>query len=183
MQRAAVLAFGVVSYAVFFASLRNAHFEVRDVADLAVQRSFDLVTAFDAVHDQARPEAALLCAELGDRERAEALRALLEPLAHQHAMLPLATYCGPIARCVARLEETLGHLGRACDHFDEAHDAALADGARPMQARTFVEHGRALARSGARRLARERLDEGARLAAELGMTGLVRDARAAIATL
>jgi SAM-dependent methyltransferase len=39
--------------------LRNTRFEVRDVADLAVQRSFDLITAFDAIHDQARPVAAL----------------------------------------------------------------------------------------------------------------------------
>ncbi len=39
--------------------LRNTHFEVRDVADLAIERSFDLVTAFDAIHDQARPETAL----------------------------------------------------------------------------------------------------------------------------
>jgi SAM-dependent methyltransferase len=41
--------------------LRNVRFEVRDVADLAVRRTFDLVTAFDAIHDQARPEA-VLCA-------------------------------------------------------------------------------------------------------------------------
>ncbi len=36
--------------------LRNTHFEVRDVADLAVDRGFDLITAFDAIHDQARPD-------------------------------------------------------------------------------------------------------------------------------
>jgi len=128
-------------------------------------------------------EAALLCAEVGDRERAAELLALLEPLADQHAMLPLTTYCGPIARVVARLEETLGHLGRACDHFEEAHEAALAIGARPMQARTLVEHGRALARSGARRATRERLEQGARLAEELRMNGLVREARAAAEVL
>jgi SAM-dependent methyltransferase len=39
--------------------LRNARFEVRDVADLDVQRGFDLVTAFDAIHDQAQPESVL----------------------------------------------------------------------------------------------------------------------------
>jgi SAM-dependent methyltransferase len=39
--------------------LRNARFEVRDLADLAVDEAFDLVTAFDAVHDQARPDAVL----------------------------------------------------------------------------------------------------------------------------
>jgi 2-polyprenyl-3-methyl-5-hydroxy-6-metoxy-1,4-benzoquinol methylase len=35
--------------------LRNARFEVRDVADLEQEGAFDLVTAFDAIHDQARP--------------------------------------------------------------------------------------------------------------------------------
>lgn len=128
-------------------------------------------------------EAALLCAELGDRVRAEDLLAALEPLAHQHAMLPLATYSGPIARCLARLEETLGRVGDACARFEEAYDAALAIGARPMQARTLVEHGRALARSGTRRTAREKLEAGKRLADDLGMSGVVRDADAALAAL
>jgi 2-polyprenyl-3-methyl-5-hydroxy-6-metoxy-1,4-benzoquinol methylase len=35
--------------------LRNVRFEVRDVADLELRETFDLVTAFDAIHDQARP--------------------------------------------------------------------------------------------------------------------------------
>lgn len=35
--------------------LTNAHFEVRDVADLSGTGTFDAVTAFDAVHDQAHP--------------------------------------------------------------------------------------------------------------------------------
>jgi protein-L-isoaspartate O-methyltransferase len=39
--------------------LDNARFEVRDVADLDVGAEFDLVTAFDAIHDQARPDAVL----------------------------------------------------------------------------------------------------------------------------
>jgi SAM-dependent methyltransferase len=39
--------------------LANTHFEVRDVADLDVRQAFDLVTAFDAIHDQARPDAVL----------------------------------------------------------------------------------------------------------------------------
>lgn len=39
--------------------LANAHFEVRDVADLEVEDAFDLVLAFDAIHDQARPDAVL----------------------------------------------------------------------------------------------------------------------------
>jgi SAM-dependent methyltransferase len=39
--------------------LANARFEVRDAAALGFAESFDLVTAFDAVHDQARPAAVL----------------------------------------------------------------------------------------------------------------------------
>jgi SAM-dependent methyltransferase len=35
--------------------LTNAAFEVRDVAELDLDGAYDLVTAFDAVHDQARP--------------------------------------------------------------------------------------------------------------------------------
>lgn len=39
--------------------LTNVRFEVRDVADLSATGPFDLVTAFDAIHDQAHPDAVL----------------------------------------------------------------------------------------------------------------------------
>jgi 2-polyprenyl-3-methyl-5-hydroxy-6-metoxy-1,4-benzoquinol methylase len=39
--------------------LANVVFQVRDVADLHAESAYDLVTAFDAVHDQARPADAL----------------------------------------------------------------------------------------------------------------------------
>lgn len=39
--------------------LTNVRFEVRDVADLSATGPFDLVTAFDAIHDQAHPAAVL----------------------------------------------------------------------------------------------------------------------------
>jgi 2-polyprenyl-3-methyl-5-hydroxy-6-metoxy-1,4-benzoquinol methylase len=35
--------------------LTNARFEARDVAELGERRTYDLITAFDAIHDQARP--------------------------------------------------------------------------------------------------------------------------------
>ena len=38
---------------------RNVRFEVRDVADLGEEDKYDLVTTFDAVHDQAKPAAVL----------------------------------------------------------------------------------------------------------------------------
>jgi SAM-dependent methyltransferase len=39
--------------------LQNARFEARDVANLGEREAFDLVTAFDAIHDQARPRSVL----------------------------------------------------------------------------------------------------------------------------
>jgi ubiquinone/menaquinone biosynthesis C-methylase UbiE len=39
--------------------LANASFEVRDAADLRMREAFDLITAFDSIHDQARPGEAL----------------------------------------------------------------------------------------------------------------------------
>ncbi|MBM3924382.1 MAG: class I SAM-dependent methyltransferase [SAR202 cluster bacterium] len=39
--------------------LRNARFEAKDVAKLGQKEAFDLVTAFDAIHDQARPRVVL----------------------------------------------------------------------------------------------------------------------------
>ena len=45
--------------------LKNARFDERDVSDLGVAEAFDLITAFDAIHDQAQPASAR-----GDREGA-----------------------------------------------------------------------------------------------------------------
>ncbi|HEY8492251.1 MAG TPA: hypothetical protein VIN04_00065 [Myxococcota bacterium] len=126
-------------------------------------------------------ETALLAAELGDQARARALLPLIEPFAARYAVLPLATYSGPFARCLARLEETLGRLDRADARWEEAAEIATLLGARPMQARVQVEHGRCLARRGERRRARERLGEGARLAEALAMTRLAREAHEALA--
>jgi hypothetical protein len=39
--------------------LQNARFQVRDVANLGEQEAFDFITAFDAIHDQARPRSVL----------------------------------------------------------------------------------------------------------------------------
>lgn len=48
-------------------NLTNVRFEARDVTKLAAPEQFDLITAFDAIHDQARPDVVL-------REIANALR-------------------------------------------------------------------------------------------------------------
>lgn len=39
--------------------LRNARFEVRDVAKLGLKGAVDFITAFDAIHDQAQPRVVL----------------------------------------------------------------------------------------------------------------------------
>jgi SAM-dependent methyltransferase len=39
--------------------LRNARFEVKDVASLGISNRFDIVTSFDAIHDQAQPDKVL----------------------------------------------------------------------------------------------------------------------------
>jgi SAM-dependent methyltransferase len=39
--------------------LSNVHFELRDVSEFDLSSSFDLITAFDAIHDQAQPAAVL----------------------------------------------------------------------------------------------------------------------------
>jgi cyclopropane fatty-acyl-phospholipid synthase-like methyltransferase len=39
--------------------LTNARFEVRDVSQLGEKQQFDLITAFDAIHDQAKPDVVL----------------------------------------------------------------------------------------------------------------------------
>jgi 2-polyprenyl-3-methyl-5-hydroxy-6-metoxy-1,4-benzoquinol methylase len=48
--------------------LTNAHFEIRDVAALESKKAFDLITVFDAIHDQAKPRTVL-----------EAIHAALRP--------------------------------------------------------------------------------------------------------
>jgi 2-polyprenyl-3-methyl-5-hydroxy-6-metoxy-1,4-benzoquinol methylase len=74
--------------------LANARFGVRDAARLGHAEDFDLVTAFDAIHDQARPDAVL-------RGIAEALRPggvfLMQDIAgtshvHEDVAHPLAVF-------------------------------------------------------------------------------------------
>jgi SAM-dependent methyltransferase len=48
--------------------LTNVTFEVRDVAELTEERAYDLITAFDAIHDQARPRTVLAAIERALRD-------------------------------------------------------------------------------------------------------------------
>jgi tetratricopeptide (TPR) repeat protein len=126
-------------------------------------------------------ELSLLCAELGDAARAKQLVELLTPVEHQHATagVPIC-YGGPMSRGLARLYETLGQSDEALALFENAHEAAASVGARPARARILVEWGAALRRCGAGRRAAERIEEGARLAEEMGIAGVVAQARALV---
>jgi tetratricopeptide (TPR) repeat protein len=120
-------------------------------------------------------ELAALCAELEDRERAKPLLELLSPVRDTHGLLAVAIcYAGPVLRALARLEALCGRTRAADRLFDDALAAARALGARPMQARILLEHGRLLQSERDSARARAALSEAVALAATLGMSA-VRD--------
>jgi hypothetical protein len=119
-------------------------------------------------------EIAHLCADLRDAERAEALLESLALASRHHGVLPLViAYAGPLARALARLADLAGRRDEGDAYFEDAIGACHDLGARPMLARTLLEHAEGLARRGDRRRARDRHAEGRALAAALGMHGLV----------
>jgi DNA-binding winged helix-turn-helix (wHTH) protein/tetratricopeptide (TPR) repeat protein len=118
-------------------------------------------------------ELAHLAADLGDASVAARLVALLTPVEHHHGVLPVPIcYGGPVARALARLLEVLGQGDDALALYESAHESAAALGARPARARTLVEWGTLLRRHGDRRRGAERIEEGLRLAEEMGLAGL-----------
>jgi hypothetical protein len=127
-------------------------------------------------------EIAHLCAELGDAGRSAALRELLAPHEHRHAVMAMAVcYGGPVGFALARLDELEGRLDLAAERLAEAREAAAALGARPMAARVELALGRLGARRRERGRAREHLEAAARAAEGLGMAGLAVEARALLA--
>jgi 2-polyprenyl-3-methyl-5-hydroxy-6-metoxy-1,4-benzoquinol methylase len=72
--------------------LVNARFEVRDVTTLDMQERFDLITAFDAIHDQAQPRQVL--AGIADAMRPQGVFLMVDIRAssnlHENVDLPLA---------------------------------------------------------------------------------------------
>jgi SAM-dependent methyltransferase len=92
--------------------LKNARFAVRDVAALDDASAFDLVTAFDAIHDQARPAEVL-------RNVAKALRSdgvfLMQDIAgtshvHQDKSHPLGAFLYAIS-CMHCMSVSLANGG------------------------------------------------------------------------
>jgi SAM-dependent methyltransferase len=63
--------------------LTNARFEARDVTNLAAREQFDLITAFDAIHDQAQP--ARVLAGIAEALRPDGVFLMVDIGASSHA--------------------------------------------------------------------------------------------------
>jgi ubiquinone/menaquinone biosynthesis C-methylase UbiE len=74
--------------------LSNVRFESRDVADLGVTEEFDLVTAFDSIHDQAHPAQVLAAAHRALRPGGGLLMVDVRASSHLHENMdmPLGTF-------------------------------------------------------------------------------------------
>jgi hypothetical protein len=124
-------------------------------------------------------EAAHLCVDLGDADRAPALRALLLPVSEVHGVLPMAIcYGGPVNRCLARIAELLGETDEALHRYDEALAGTADLGARPMQAQLQVESGALLLRRGDKERGRARIAAGVEASHALGARDVATAGRA-----
>jgi hypothetical protein len=146
--------------------------QAREVWDDLAQYEFDDVTrAIRWIGTMV--QTAHLCADVNDGERAKTLIGLLDPVEHQHGVLPVPVqYGGPVTWCLARLHETLGQADEALQLYEEAIEATRRLGARPTLARVQLGASRLLARKGDPGRAKALAAESAQLAAELGMARL-----------
>jgi SAM-dependent methyltransferase len=117
--------------------LSNVHFEVRDVASLGKDRRFDLILAFDAIHDQAHPDRVL--SEISRVLNPNGLFLMQDIMAsshvHKNLDLPMAPFIYTIS-CMHCMTVSLaldGHgLGaawgceKACDMLREAGFQSIA---------------------------------------------------------
>ena len=71
------------------AGLTNATFELRDVTELGVTEAYDLVTAFDAIHDQAHPARVLAGIASALRDDGVFLMVDVKASSHPHENLDL----------------------------------------------------------------------------------------------
>ena len=86
-------------------------------------------------------ELAHLCAELGDRPRAELVLEQVADVRHQHGLLPLVLcYGGPMSHALARLHETLGQVDAAAPLYEEALATCAAVGAAPTLSRVQLDY-------------------------------------------
>ncbi len=92
--------------------LKNVRFETRDVAALNETAAFELITAFDAIHDQARPEAVLQSIARALAPRGVFLMQDIMGSSHIHEdlNLPLATF-GYAVSCLHCMSVSLAEGG------------------------------------------------------------------------
>jgi tetratricopeptide (TPR) repeat protein len=118
-------------------------------------------------------EIAHCCADLEDSERASAWIDALLPFEAHHGVMPMVIcYGGPVPWALARLHEIRGRADDADDLYREALASATEMGARPVEARIRLGHGRLLRRRRQRGAAREQLSAAAALAADLGIVSI-----------
>jgi len=110
--------------------LTNATFELRDVTELAVTEAYDLVTAFDAIHDQAQPARVLAGIEAALRDDGVFLMADIKASSslHENLDLPWAPllYTVSTMHCMT-VSLALGGAGLGTVWGEQAAVAMLGD--------------------------------------------------------
>lgn len=117
---------------------------------------------------------------LEDHARAEQLYALLAPYAGFNTPSTLLLYEGSVARFLGHLAGCLGRAALMHEHFEAAFEMNTRMGARPLAARTLLEHARWLARGSStadKARARELAERAIEHAEPLGMEPLAHRAR------
>jgi len=116
------------------------------------------------------------CASLGEGDRARLLYRLLVPFEGRNVVSPDAVFGGPVSRYLGLLSAAQEDWPTAERHFAGAWEQANLDGARPMMARTRLDHARMLLARGEdadRGRATRLLDEAEALAGELALPAVL----------
>lgn len=84
--------------------LSNARFEVKDVTTLGEVGRYDLITAFDAIHDQARPATVLFNIATALRPERTFLMQDIAGASHVHNTSTIRSrrFCIPSRACITR---------------------------------------------------------------------------------
>jgi hypothetical protein len=175
------LADGYAAMPVFRAALAAAYCE--SGADADARRELRLLAAGDFAglpRDNVWMLAMALlsetCASLADAERAGLLYELLAPFEGRNVVSPDAVFGGPVSRYLGLLSAAREDWPAAERHFERAWEQAHLDGARPMMARTRLDHARMLLARGedaGRGRATRLLAEAEALAAALGLPAVL----------
>ncbi len=81
--------------------LANAHFELQDAAEIRDTQAFDLITSFDAIHDQAHPRRVL--AHIARALRSGGVYLMVEPKASSRVEENLTEPLAPFLYCISAM--------------------------------------------------------------------------------